>query len=434
MTIRYKCLKSLRSETKSREELSKDPGILLYFEYNVKYWSFHYRELLGIKSVEKDWVVVGATPQMLEEKGFTKVGKDFPVFIHPKSKEEYALARTERKKGKGYYGFVCDFNQKVTLEEDLLRRDITINAMAKDDHGKIIDPYHGQKDLEARLIRHVSPAFIEDPVRVLRVARFMARFKHLGFRLADETRYLIYQMGLNGELASLVPERIWKEWCLSLSARSPVYFITTLRETGTLSIILPELNPLFGIANDPAFLPEVDSGIWSLKALQAACKLTRDPIIRFACLMSLVGQVKTPFAAWPDHSDAGVEAKSILAGLCKRLRIPKGYSFLAQAVAQNLWSVKEFSSLGAEAIVSVFEKTDAFRHPQRFEDMLLALKAIYQPTSLQKRLTQNEEKWRQALKLCRGVDVSPLVEKGFKGEKIKIELRNLRVNKLKLIL
>ncbi len=221
-------------------------------------------QLLGLDTKERDWVVVGATPEMLLQQNYRQVGRDFPVFLHPVSKEEYALARTERKSAPGYYGFVCDFSSQVTLEEDLARRDLTINAMARDEQGTLIDPYHGQKDLKNKILRHVSPAFSEDPVRVLRVARFAARFHHLGFRLANETRALMYAMVKQGELAHLVPERVWKEWQKSLEEVNPEQFILTLRSCGALKIILPELDALFGIPNPYHYHHEIDSGIHSL--------------------------------------------------------------------------------------------------------------------------------------------------------------------------
>lgn len=206
-------------------------------------------QLLGYPIKERDWVVVGATPEQMRQQGYQQVGRDFPVFLHPSTREEYALARTERKSGHGYYGFDCDYNQQVTLEEDLLRRDLTINAMAQDEQGQLVDPYHGQADLKSKILRHVSDAFVEDPVRVLRVARFAARYHHLGFKLADETRALMYAMVKRGELAYLVAERVWQEWQRSLEENHPEMFIQVLRACGALKAILPEIDVLFGVPN-----------------------------------------------------------------------------------------------------------------------------------------------------------------------------------------
>lgn len=246
--------------------------------------------LLGYPIHERDWVVVGATPEQLLEQGYRQVGRDFPVFLHPSTGEEYALARTERKSAPGYYGFQCRFDPSVSLQDDLLRRDLTINAMAVDAEGELIDPYHGQADLQAKLLRHISPAFAEDPVRILRVARFAARYHHLGFKLAEETRQLMYSMVKKGELAYLVAERVWQEWQRSLQEKNPEIFITILRACGALKIVLPELDCLFGIPNPRHYHPEVDSGVHSLLSLQACVTMTCDPMLRFAALVHDLGK------------------------------------------------------------------------------------------------------------------------------------------------
>ncbi len=278
--------------------------------------------LLGLTPKERDWVVVGANPEDLLKAGYTQVGKDFPVFLHPKTKEEYALARTERKSGRGYHGFKVHADPAVTLEEDLLRRDLTINAMAEDEQGSLIDPYGGRADLQNKVLRHVSPAFVEDPLRILRVARFAARFQHLGFRLADETRQLLCAMTRNGELNTLVPERVWQEWQRSLREKNPEQFILLLRQCGALGVIIPELDKLFGVPNPPEYHPEIDSGIHTLMVLQAASQLSDDPCVRFAALVHDLGKAQTAMHEWPKHHGHDQGGLPTIRQLCKRLRIP----------------------------------------------------------------------------------------------------------------
>jgi len=246
-------------------------------------------ELLDYPHKEKDWVVVGATPEQMLDAGFQQVGKDFPVFLHPDTKEEYALARTERKTSPGYKGFDVHATVDVTLEQDLLRRDLTINALAKGESGEIIDPFNGLQDIQDKVLRHVSPAFSEDPVRILRVARFAARYRHLGFIVADETMQLMKQMVADGEVDALVPERVWQEMEKALGERSPSRFIEVLRDCGALERILPELDRLFGVPQPEEHHPEVDTGIHTLMVLQQACRLSDDTGVRFAALMHDLG-------------------------------------------------------------------------------------------------------------------------------------------------
>ncbi|WP_131776281.1 multifunctional CCA addition/repair protein [Legionella impletisoli] len=390
-------------------------------------------QLLDRPVHEKDWVVVGATPDELLKKGFQPVGKDFPVFIHPTTGEEYALARTERKKGRGYYGFSCDYNPKVTLEEDLARRDLTINAMALDEEGNLYDPYHGKQDLQAGILRHVSPAFVEDPVRVLRVARFTARFSALGFKVADETRQLMYQMVKEGELNHLVPERVWQEWQRSLSEPNPEEFIQTLRASGALGVIIPELNALFGVPNPPQYHPEIDSGIHTLQVLQGACTLSNDERVRFAALVHDLGKAKTPMSDWPAHHQHEHLGLDVIKSLCHRLRIPNDYRKLALMVCRYHLTIHRYHSLKASTVVSTLEKTDAFRRPELFQNMLLACQA--DSWGKQGEIGNYTEiaLWQEALKSCQSVSVKELIEEGLQGEAIKNELHKRRIDRLQSV-
>ncbi|MGC1181431.1 multifunctional CCA addition/repair protein [Legionella sp.] len=390
-------------------------------------------QLLDLPIKERDWLVVGANPEQLLQKKFRQVGRDFPVFLHPQTNEEYALARTERKSAPGYYGFACDFSSSVTLEEDLARRDLTINAMAKDEQGRIIDPYHGQEDLARKILRHVSPAFVEDPVRVLRVARFAARFHYLGFTLAEETRSLMYQMVKNGELEHLVAERIWQEWQRSLAEKNPEQFIGILRSCDALRVILPELHALFGVPNPYHYHHEVDSGIHSLMAMQSAVALTDDPIIRFAALVHDLGKATSPMHNWPSHHGHEERGVPIIQSLCSRLRIPNEYRTLATMVSRVHLTIHRLSELRAATVVKVFEQTDAFRRPQLFYNMLIVCQADaegcgrtidYQQSNL----------WRYLLSECAKVNARSIIAQGNAGAVIKQALHQHRVVCVKQIL
>ncbi len=390
-------------------------------------------KLLGLPVKERDWVIVGATPEQLQKQGYQQVGRDFPVFLHPKTKEEYALARTERKSAPGYYGFDCDFNQNVSLEEDLLRRDLTINAMAEDENGQLIDPYNGYKDLQSKILRHVSPAFSEDPVRVLRIARFAARYHHLGFLLANETRSLMYKMAKQGELGHLVSERVWQEWQRSLEEKNPEIFIQILRSCGGLKIILPEIDVLFGVPNPPNHHPEVDSGVHSLMVLEAACALTQDPIVRFAALVHDLGKGATPMVKWPKHhghEELGVE---LIESLCKRLRIPVDYRKFAVMVSRFHLKIHRLFELKASTIVKILDQTDAFRRPALFEKLLLACEADSQGRG--KKIDYRQAPgWLYVLRECAKVQAQTLIEQGYQGEAIKEALHQRRVACVELIL
>lgn len=390
-------------------------------------------QLLNLPVKERDWVVVGSSPEELLEKKFKQVGRDFPVFLHPKTNEEYALARTEKKSALGYYGFSCDFNRNVTLEEDLLRRDLTINAMAMTEDGQLIDPYNGQKDLENRLLRHISPAFVEDPVRVLRIARFAARFHYLGFKLADETRSLLYSMVKRGELAHLVAERVWQEWQKSLEEPNPEQFIITLRSCDALRVILPEIESLFGVPNPYRYHHEVDSGVHSLFVLQAAVASTQDPIIRFSALVHDLGKALSPMSNWPSHHGHEEKGVNIIQNLCSRLRIPNDYRNLAVMVSRFHLNIHRLFELQASTIVKILEQSDAFRRPTLFYNMLIACKADAEGCGREVNYRQSKL-WSYLLSECAKVNTKTIVSEGHEGEAIKQVLHQRRVICVELIL
>lgn len=383
-------------------------------------------QLLGYPVKERDWVVVGATPGQLSNQGYQQVGRDFPVFLHPKTREEYALARTERKTSPGYYGFTCEFNPQVTLEDDLARRDLTINAIAMDSDGLLIDPYHGQDDLHNKMLRHVSPAFVEDPVRVLRVARFAARYHHLGFKLADETRILMYSMVKRGELEHLVSERVWQELHGSLQERNPELFIDTLRLCGALRVVLPELDALFGIPNTCYYHPEIDSGIHTLMSLTSAVAMSDDPMIRFATLTHDLGKACTPMNAWPAHHGHEELGLAVLEGMCKRLRIPTDYRKFALTAMRFHLKIHRLYELRANTIVNILEQTDAFRRRQRFDKLLVVCEADAQGTGRPVDYQQAQQ-WRCLLDECAKISAQTLITQGYKGDAIKTGLHQHRV-------
>ncbi|EQD74249.1 multifunctional tRNA nucleotidyl transferase/2'3'-cyclic phosphodiesterase/2'nucleotidase/phosphatase, partial [mine drainage metagenome] len=290
--------------------------------------------LLGLPVGERDYVVVGGSPQQLIENGFRPVGRDFPVFLHPATGEEYALARTERKRGRGYHGFSFETGTGVTLVDDLARRDLTINAIAENARGELIDPYGGRADLAARILRHVSPAFVEDPLRVLRVARFAARFHDLGFTLAPETRILMTEIAQSGELETLPPERIWQELRRALATTHPEIFLVTLRTVGALSVLIPEMDALFGIPQEAALHPEIDTGEHILMALAQSARISADPIVGYAVLSHDLGKAKTPRALWPRHPGHAESGVLLSRTLSARLRVPNDYRLTAELTAR----------------------------------------------------------------------------------------------------
>jgi len=331
--------------------------------------------LLGRPPVERDFVVVGATPDELLALGYRPVGKDFPVFLHPDTSEQYALARTERKTGPGYYGFATRFSPDVTLEQDLARRDLTINAMALSESGDIIDPYGGQRDLEARVLRHVSPAFVEDPLRVLRVARFAARFAPLEFTVAPETLELMRTIVNAGEIAALVPERVWVETERALGEARPVTYFEVLRACGALAAIFPEVDALFGVPQPEQWHPEIDTGIHTLQVLEVAAELSRDTTVRFAALVHDVGKGLTPRDQWPRHIGHEEAGARMIERMAARLRLPNEHRELAVMVARHHARVHRVAEQRPGTILELLELTDAFRRGERFERFLLACEA-----------------------------------------------------------
>ncbi len=332
-------------------------------------------QLLGRPHVERDFVVVGGTPEDLRALGYRPVGKDFPVFLHPATGEQYALARTERKTGPGYYGFATCFAPDVTLEEDLARRDLTINAMAQADGGAIIDPHGGRRDLEARLLRHVSPAFVEDPLRVLRVARFAARFATLGFTVAPETMELMRGIVASGEMAALVPERVWVETERALGEERPQVYFAVLRECGALAEVFPEIAALFGVPQPEKWHPEIDTGVHTLQVLEVATELSRETTVRFAALVHDVGKGLTPREQWPRHIGHEAAGAALIEKLCSRLRVPNEHRELAVLVARHHAKVHRVAELRPGTLLELLEQTDAFRRAERFERMLVACEA-----------------------------------------------------------
>ena len=325
--------------------------------------------LLGLPLQDTDWVVVGATPEQMEAQGYRPVGKDFPVFLHPRTNEEYALARTERKTARGYKGFAVYAAPDVTLEQDLLRRDFTVNAMAQAADGTLIDPYGGRADLEAGVLRHVSEAFAEDPVRILRAARFVARF---GFTIAAETLALMRAMVDNGEVDALVPERVWQELARGLMEKNPSRFFTTLRECGALGKILPEVDALFGVPQPAQYHPEIDCGVHTMLVLDDAASHDYPLEVRFAALTHDLGKGETPPDILPRHIGHEMRSVDLLRKLCKRLRVPGESRDLGLLVARYHGDVHRAQQLRADTIVRLLQSCDAWRRPQRFEQVLQA--------------------------------------------------------------
>ena len=326
--------------------------------------------LLGRETNDRDWVVVGARPEDLLEAGYLAVGQDFPVFLDPVHKEEHALARTERKVGAGYRGFTVQFDPGVTLEDDLRRRDLTVNAIAQDENGALIDPFGGARDLDARLLRHVSPAFSEDPVRILRVARFAARFTD--FRVADETVALMRQMVAAGEVDALVPERVWQELSRGLMEAQPSRMLAVLRDAGALARLLPEVDRLWGVPQPAEHQPEIDTGVHLMMVLDTAARLGASLPVRFACLGHDLGKGTTPADVLPRHLGHEQRSARLVRDVAERLRVPVACRELAERVASEHGNVHRSGEFGAAALVRLLERCDAFRRADRFDELLLA--------------------------------------------------------------
>lgn len=389
-------------------------------------------KLLGRAVKDIDWVVVGATVEQMLNAHFIQVGKDFPVFLHPETKQEYALARTERKTAQGYTGFKVYAAPDVTLMQDLSRRDLTINAMAEDEAGNIIDPFNGQQDLQHGILRHVSPAFVEDPVRILRIARFAARYD---FTIAPETLTLMQEMVKNGEVDALVAERVWQEFERALGEAYPQRFIEVLRQCGALAVILPEIEELFGVPQPEEYHPEVDTGIHTLLCVQQAQALTTDTQVIFAALMHDLGKATTPKDILPHHwghEERGVE---ILKPICNRLRIPNQYRDLAKFVVQFHTHCHKIAELTAKSALKVLEVMDVFRRPQRFEQFLLACEADARGrTGFEQQPYPQAAQFRHIFKIAEQVDVAHIVAEGFTGNQIKQQLHQRRIQAIKRVL
>lgn len=383
--------------------------------------------LLGLPVAERDWVVVGATPEEMRARGYKLVGKDFPVFLHPETREEYALARTERKTAPGYRGFEVHSSAEVTLEDDLRRRDLTINAMAETADGTLIDPFGGGRDLEARLLRHVSPAFVEDPVRILRLARFAARLAPLGFRVAGDTIALARQMVDAGEVDALVPERVWAEMQRALGETAPRAYIEVLRECGALARLFPEIDALFGVPQPPQYHPEIDTGVHTLLVLDQAAALTADTVVRFAALTHDLGKGTTPRELWPKHHRHEVRSAQLVRRLCERYRVPKAYCELAERVGRYHGLGHRAFELRPSTLLDLFERLDVLRRPERLEQFVLACTADARGRPGHEHAPYAQADYlRQARAACAAVDPRPLVQAGLKGEAMAGALRAQR--------
>ncbi len=388
-------------------------------------------ELLGRRVTERDWVVVGATPEDLADRGFRPVGRDFPVFIHPETGEEYALARTERKSGHGYQGFEFFCSPDIGLEEDLVRRDLTINAMARADDGTLIDPHGGQRDLEARVLRHVSPAFAEDPLRVLRVARFAARFHELGFTIAPETLALMREITASGELEHLVAERVWQETERALQENSPQVYIQTLRDCGALAVLLPEVDRLFGVPQRADYHPEVDTGLHVLLCLEQVARLSDDPAVRFAVLVHDLGKGVTPEDLLPRHVGHEQSGVPLVEAVCRRLKVPTRHRELALAVTRYHLLCHKALELRPATLVKLMRRLDALRRPERLEQFLLCCEADARGrTGFEKRDYPAAPWLHTVLQRLRDTDVSDLVASGLKGQQLGNAIEKRHIERL----
>ncbi len=388
--------------------------------------------LLRLPVNDIDWVVTGTTEKQMLSLGYKSIGKDFPVFLHPESKQEYALARSERKTGPGYRGFEVNADPETSIEQDLLRRDLTINAMAEDEDGNIVDPHGGRQDLENRCLRHVSEAFAEDPVRVLRVARFAARYHRLGFTIATETCELIRTIGESGELSALVAERVWSELARALDENDPQVFFTSLHDCGVLDRLFPEIAALFGIPQTEKYHPEIDTGVHLMMALRQSALLGFDNETRFAVLMHDLGKATTPTALLPRHHGHEARGKKLVQAFCKRLRAPKSYSELALITTEFHSHVHRAPELKPATILKLMTRVDSLRKPQRFAKLLDACLA-----DMRGRKNFENTAYPQAQYLAhiarrlRSLDVSAIQKQGYAGKALGREIREARLRLIK---
>jgi len=383
--------------------------------------------MLGLPVAERDWVVVGATPEEMLARGFRRVGRDFPVFLHPETGDEYALARRERKSGHGYTGFAVETGDEVSLEEDLGRRDLSINAMAEDADGRLIDPYGGARDLRDRVLRHVSPAFVEDPLRVLRVARFMARFAPRGFRVHDGTLALMRLMARSGELAHLVAERVWTETRRGLAEPAPQEFVSILRACAALAELFPEIDALFGVPQPARYHPEVDTGEHVLLCLRVAAALGLSEEARFALLLHDVGKALTPPGRWPSHIGHEQLGVSVVHSFCDRLKVPSRFRELAAVVCLHHTRCHRADEMRPAALVSLLEDLDALRNSRRFEEFLRACEADARGRAgLEQRPYPQADRLRRARAAAATVTAAPALAQGLRGTQIAEEMHRMR--------
>ena len=388
--------------------------------------------LLGLPVTDIDRVVVGATTEQMHQLGYRPVGSDFPVFLHPETGEEYALARTERKNGRGYGGFIFHASPDVTLEQDLIRRDLTINAMAEDDDGNLTDPYNGQQDLQARVLRHVSPAFAEDPLRVLRVARFAARYAELGFTVAAPTLALMRQLSESGELQALTAERSWKEISRALMERQPQVFIQVLRDCGALKELIPELDALFGVPQPEAHHPEIDTGVHTLSVLQQAAEHQQPLSVRWACLLHDLGKGTTPASEWPRHIAHEHRGLKLIKAVNQRFKAPRDCQELALLVGEYHTHGHRALELKPSTLLELLQSFDVYRRPQRFEEFIIACEMDARGRlGFEQRSYPQADYLRGAAEAARKVAVQPLVEQGHKGKELGEALKAARLQALK---
>lgn len=385
--------------------------------------------LLNYPVIEKDWVVIGETPESMLKRGFRPVGKDFPVFLHPQTHDEYALARTERKTAHGYKGFAIHASPEVTLEQDLIRRDLTINAIAMDEQGNLIDPYNGKQDLDNRIFRHVSPAFSEDPVRVLRIARFAARYSHLGFSIANETLQLMKQMVSNGETDYLVAERVWAELYKALCEKTPSAFFYTLKECNALASIFPEINQLFGIPQPERYHPEIDTGLHTLLSLDQASLLSNKPEVRLAALLHDLGKATTDKNKWPSHHGHENKGLPLLDQFCQRLRVPKSFKTLSAQVMRYHTHCHKIFELKASTLTDMLSTLGAFKSSSSaIEDFTLACEADSKGrTGLEKQPYPQANYLLEAAKAGNSIDSSEILNSSLQGAQIGDAIRQLRI-------